>query len=45
MKVQVRVVPAKSIFETLSNPLVLCIIAVVVIAGGYVIYRRRKKAK
>jgi len=45
MKVQVRVIPAKSIFETLSNPLVLGIIAVVVIAGGYVIYRRRKKAK
>lgn len=45
MKVRVQVIPAKSIGEQLSNPLVLCIIAVVVIAGGYFLYRRRKKAE
>jgi hypothetical protein len=45
MKVRVQVTPAKSIFEQLTNPLVLSIIAVVVIAGGYFLYRRRKKAE
>ncbi len=45
MKVRVQVTPAKSIVEILANPLVLCIIAVVVIAGGYFLYRRRKKAE
>jgi hypothetical protein len=45
MKVRVQVTPAKSIVEQLSNPLVLAIIAVVVIAGGYFLYRRRKKAE
>ena len=44
-KVRVQVIPAKSIGEQLTNPLVLCIIAVVVIAGGYFLYRRRKKAE
>ena len=45
MKVRVQVIPAKSIIEQLTNPLVLGIIAVVVIAGGYFLYRRRKKAE
>jgi len=45
MKVRVQVTPAKSIFEQLTNPIVLGIIAVVVIAGGYFLYRRRKKAE
>jgi len=45
MKVRVQVTPAKSIFEQLTNPLVLCVIAVVVIAGGYFLYKRRKKAE
>ena len=45
MKVRVQVTQPKSIIDTLANPLVLLAIAVIAIAGGYMIYRRRKQAK
>jgi len=42
MKVRVQVVQGKSILDLLTNPLVLCIIVILVIAAGYLIYKRRK---
>ena len=45
MKVRVQVVQGKSILDLLTNPLVLCIIVILVIAAGYLIYKRRKTAE
>ncbi|MDD5025704.1 MAG: S-layer protein, partial [Methanoregula sp.] len=45
MKVRVQIVQGKSILDLLTNPLVLCIIAILVIAAGYLLYKRRKTAE
>jgi hypothetical protein len=45
MKVRVQIVQGKSILDLLTNPLVLCIIAILVIAAGYLLYKRRKPAE
>jgi hypothetical protein len=45
MKVRVQVTQPKGIVDILANPLVIAFIAVIVIAGGYLVYRRRKQAE
>ena len=41
MKVTVHIVPAKGVVDLLSNPVVLLIIVLAIVAAGYFLYKRR----